>query len=66
MIKARTPDEIKAYIDGYNACFGHFTECLRNRKSVVDAVRKMEKYKAAVNGVVEYGGEQYGQKNDIS
>ena len=60
-MKARTPEEIKAYIDGYNACYEQFCDCLKNRKSLMDAIRKMEKYKAAVNGVVEYGGEQDGK-----
>lgn len=55
-MKARNEAEIKAYIDGYNACYKQFTECLKNRKSLVDAVRKMDLYVAAVNGVIG-GGE---------
>ena len=49
----RTESEIKAYVDGYKACYNNFCECLKERKSVVDAVRKMEIYLAAVTGVVE-------------
>lgn len=49
----RTESEIRAYIDGYNACFNQFCESLKGRKSVLDAVRKMKLYQAAVNNVVE-------------
>ena len=49
----RTESEIKAYVDGYKACYKNFCDCLKGRKSVVDAVRKMEIYLAAVTGVVE-------------
>lgn len=49
----RTESEIRAYIDGYNDCFNHFCESLKGRKSVVDAIRKMKLYQAAVNGVIE-------------
>lgn len=49
----RTPEEIKAYIDGYNDCFNRFCECLKGRKSVMDAIRKMRVCKDLVNRVVE-------------
>ena len=52
MIK-RTESEIKAYVEGWNACHKQFCELLKGRKSVIDAVQKMELYKTAVNGVVE-------------
>ncbi len=52
-MKMRTESEIRAYIDGYNACFNQFCESLKNRKSVADAVRKMKLYQAAVNDVIE-------------
>lgn len=52
-MKQRTEAEIRAYVDGYNACFEQFTECLKGRKSLMDAVRKMHALKAAVNAVVE-------------
>lgn len=47
----RTDEEIKAYIDGYNDCFDQFTECLKARKSLMDAVRKMRSFREAVNNV---------------
>lgn len=51
----RTESEIKAYVDGYNACYKDFTECMKNRKSLVDAVRKMDAIKAAVNATIVTG-----------
>lgn len=41
-----------AYVDGYNDCFEQFKGCLKDRKSLMDALRKMEIHKAIVNGVV--------------
>lgn len=52
MIK-RTESEIKAYVDGYNACYKDFRECLKGRKSLVDALKKMDIFLSAVNAVVE-------------
>ena len=52
-MKIRTPEEIKAYIDGYNACYEQFCSQLKNRKSLIDVIRKMEILKAAVNNVFE-------------
>lgn len=49
----RTPEEIRAYVDGYNDCFNQFRECLNGRKSVMDSVRKMQVCKDLVNRVVE-------------
>lgn len=49
----RTDAEIKAYIDGYNDCFKQFCECFKGRKSLNDAIKKMELYREAVNNVVE-------------
>ena len=54
-MKVRTEDEIRAYVDGYNAAYNQFMECLKNRKSVADSIRKMEIFVAAVNGVVNDG-----------
>ena len=53
MLKMRTEDQIRAYVDGYNDCFQRFIECLKGRKSVMDAVRKMMVFKEAVNNVVK-------------
>lgn len=49
----RTESEIKAYVDGYNACFKQFMECLKGRKSLMDAIRKMDLFVMAVNSCVE-------------
>ena len=48
----KTEEEIQAYIDGYNDCFDQFTECLKTRKSLMDAVRRMQAFKDTVNKVV--------------
>ena len=52
-MRMRTEAEIKAYVDGYNACFNAFCEYLKGRKSVIDAVRKMHMLKSAVNACIE-------------
>ena len=52
-MKRRTKEEIEAYIDGYNACFEQFMECLRGRKNLMDALVKMRRFKEAVNAVVQ-------------
>ena len=52
-MKRRTEGEIKAYVDGYNACYNQFCECLKGRKSVWQAVKKMELFVTAVNSTVE-------------
>lgn len=50
--------EIKAYVDGYNDAFNQFKECLKGRKSVADAVRKMKVFVDAVNNVITPNGER--------
>ena len=60
----RTADEISAYVDGYNACYRQFCECLRGRRSVVDAVRKMETYVDIVNNIALGGADMVEAKND--
>jgi hypothetical protein len=49
----RTEGEIKAYVDGYTKCYNDFTEYLKGRKSVADAVRKMDMLLTAVKAVLE-------------
>lgn len=49
----RNKEEIEAYIDGYNACFEQFMECLRGRKNLMDALAKMRRFKEVVNAVVQ-------------
>lgn len=55
-MRHRTNSEIKAYVDGYTACFNQYSECLKIRKSVLDSKKKMEIYFAAVTGVLEATG----------
>ena len=55
-MRHRTNSEIKSYVDGYTACFNQYSECLKNRKSVLDSKKKMEIYLAAVTGVLEATG----------
>jgi len=57
-MRHRTNSEIKAYVDGYTACFNQYSECLKNRKSVLDSKKKMEIYLAAVTGVLEATGNE--------
>ena len=52
-LNRRTPEEIKAYIDGYNACNKQYRECLKQCKSVQDAVKEMDIFVAVVNGIVD-------------
>ena len=52
-MKARTKEEIKAYVDGYNACYEQFCkELLKKRAGVTTAINKMEVMKVAVNSVL--------------
>lgn len=53
----RTEGEIKAYVDGYTKCYNDFTEYLKGRKSVADAVRKMNILLTAVKAVIEQEAE---------
>ena len=52
-MELRTIEEIKAYVEGYNACFDEFCRQLKSRKSLLDAKRKMEIMKDAINKVIE-------------
>lgn len=51
-LKKRTPEEMKAYVDGYNACDKLFRKYLKKEKTVDDAVKQMDIFVAAVNGVI--------------
>lgn len=51
-MKKRTYEEMVAYIEGYNACFEQFMECLKGRKNLMDALAKMRRFKEAVNSVI--------------
>lgn len=54
-MKMRTESEMKAYVDGYNACFKQFIEYLKgiNENPLHEIVSNMYDMKAAVNAVVE-------------
>lgn len=59
-MKMRTESEMKAYVDGYNACFQRYTVSLQslnlNGKDgayISMVINDMKKIKAAVNAVVE-------------
>lgn len=56
-MRIRTDAEIKAYADGYNDAFNQFKECLKGRKSLVDALKKMQVFVDAVNNVITPNGE---------
>ena len=51
-LKPRTPEEQKAYVDGYNLCFEQFAAQLQN-KTVVQAMASMTKMKKALNLMIE-------------
>ena len=53
IVDKRTEEQMIAYVDGYNDCFQQFSECLKDRKSVMDAVRKMIEFKDAINRVIK-------------
>ena len=46
---------MKAYVDGYNACFNQFIEYLKgiNENPLYEIINNMYVMKAAVNAVVE-------------
>ena len=48
----RTDEEVKAYVDGYNACYDRFVEVLMQRGSVTKAIEKMNMFKEATNSVL--------------
>ena len=60
----RTADEISAYVDGYNASYKQFCECLKGRRTVMDAIRKMEKYVGIVNNIAFGGADMRGGQDD--
>lgn len=52
-MRARTEAEIKAYVDGYNACYKQFCECLKENTPKWKAVKKMELFVTVVSNCVE-------------
>ena len=51
-MRARTESEIKAYVDGYKACYKEFCECLKNH-TTEQAIKKMELFVTVVSNCVE-------------
>lgn len=49
-LRRRTENEVRAYVDGYNACFKQFTECLKKQSREV-AVKQMEIFVKAVTSI---------------
>lgn len=41
-MRHRTNSEIKAYVDGYTACFNQYSECLKNRKDGNCEIKMLE------------------------
>lgn len=55
----RTDEEIKAYVEGYNACFERFCEVLpHSRKYIGESIEKMRHYVVAVNSVINKENEE--------
>ena len=53
ILKKRTPEERKAYIEGYNACNKQFRKYLKKEKTVEDAIKTMDALVFALNGVID-------------
>ena len=52
-LKKRTPEEMKAYVEGYNACNKLFRKYLKKEKTVEDAFKQMDIFVVVVNGVID-------------
>ena len=52
-LKMRTPEEMKAYVEGYNACNEMFRKYLKQKRSLKNAIETMNVIVAAVNGVID-------------
>ena len=55
-LKMRNPEEMKAYVEGYNACNKQFKEYLtgcNTIKAIKDAIKKMDLIVATVNAVID-------------
>ena len=65
-MRARTPSEVRAYADGYNACYKEFYECLKNRcDSVHEAVEMMKLFVTVVNNCIEVAEQSEPNKSEI-
>ena len=52
-MRLRTPEEQKAWLDGFEWCFTQFVEHLKRESSVHEAIQKMETLKSFLRDVVE-------------
>ena len=52
-LKKRTPEEMKAYVEGYNACNKLFRKDVKEEKTVEDAFKQMDIFVVVVNGVID-------------
>ena len=52
-LKMRTPEERKAYVEGYNACNKQFRKYLKKEKTVENAIKTMDALVFALNGVID-------------
>ena len=64
-LKMRTPEEMKAYVEGYNACNKQFKEYLTGRNTIKDAIKKMDLIVAAVTAVIDKEVENDGAAEHI-
>ena len=48
-LKKRTSEEMKAYVEGYNACNKLFRKYLKEEKTVEDAIKTMDALVFALN-----------------
>ena len=54
-MKVRTPDEMKAYAEGFAACYEQFCKYLKQGKSAEEAVEIMEVWKNGINMATSMG-----------
>ena len=52
-IRKRTGEEIRAYVDGYNACFKEFEKQAEKDNYLDKAIYKVGKLRRAVNSILE-------------
>ena len=52
-MRARTEAEIRAYVDGYNACYKQFCEELSIHRPLAESIEKMKMFWVVVNNCVE-------------
>ena len=48
----RTPEEMKAYVEGFTACNKRFKEYLTGRYTIKDAIQKMDLIVSMINTII--------------